>query len=67
VPGWERLGSRLIWGSPLTLVLVVLFFATFDQNAAGAGFGAAGLIQRVLSGEVQAWFVVMGWLALRTR
>jgi hypothetical membrane protein len=62
---WRRFGNWLLLGSPLTLVLVVLFFWTFDPAAAGTGLGAAGLTQRVLSVEVHAWFVAMGLLAFR--
>lgn len=66
VPGWRRLGSLLLLGGPLTLVLVVLFFWTFDPASAGAGLGVAGLAQRLLSVEVHAWFVALGLLAFRT-
>jgi Protein of unknown function (DUF998) len=66
IPGWRRFGTWLLLGSPLTLVLVVLFFLTFDPAAAGAGLGVAGLTQRVLGVEVHAWFVAMGWLAFRS-
>ncbi len=65
IPGWRRFGTWLLLGSPLTLVLVVLFFLTFDPAAAGAGLGVAGLTQRILALEVLAWFVAMGWLAFR--
>ncbi len=65
IPRWRRFGNWLLLGSPLTLVLVVLFFRTFDPAAAGAGLGVAGLTQRMLSVEVHAWFVAMGWLAFR--
>lgn len=65
IPGWRRFGTWLLLGSPLTLVLVVLFFWTFDPAAAGAGVGVAGLTQRILALEVLAWFVAMGWLAFR--
>ncbi|AHY48163.1 Protein of unknown function (DUF998) (plasmid) [Rubrobacter radiotolerans] len=65
IPGWRRFGRWLLLGGPLTLVLVVLFFWTFDPAAAGAGHGVAGLAQRVLSLEVHAWFVAMGLLAFR--
>jgi hypothetical protein len=65
IPRWRRFGNWLLLGSPLTLVLVVLFFLTFDPAAAGAGVGVAGLTQRILSVEVHAWFVAMGWLAFR--
>lgn len=65
LPRWRRFGNWLFLGSPLTLVLVVLFFLTFDPMAAGAGVGVAGLTQRILAVEVHAWFVAMGWLAFR--
>jgi hypothetical protein len=65
IPRWRRFGTWLLLGSPLTLVLVVLFFGTFDPAAAGGGEGVAGLTQRMLGVEVHAWFVAMGWLAFR--
>jgi hypothetical membrane protein len=65
VPGWRRFGTWLLLGSPLTLVLLVGFFLTFDPAAAGANVGMAGLVQRALAVEVHAWFVAMGWLAYR--
>src|SRR3712207_3908 len=67
IPGWRRFGTWLVLGSPLTLVLVVLFFLTFDPAAAGAGVGVAGLTQRILAVEVHVWFVAMGWLAFLRR
>lgn len=65
IPGWRRFGTWLLLGSPLTLVLLVGFFLTFDPAAAGANMGMAGLVQRVLALEVHAWFMAMGWLAYR--
>jgi hypothetical membrane protein len=65
MPRWRRFGTWLLLGSPLTLLLVVLFFLTFDQAAIVAGDGVAGLTQRILAVEVLAWFVAMGWLAFR--
>lgn len=64
-PQRRRFGNGLLLASPLTLLLVVLFFATFDPTAAGAGEGTAGLTQRMLGIEVHTWFVLMGWLAFR--
>ncbi len=61
VPRWCRFGNWLLLGSPLTLALLVLFFLTFSPTAAGARTGVAGLTERVLVVEVQAWFVAMGW------
>ena len=65
IPRWRRFGTWLLLGSPLTLLLVVLFFLTFDQATIVAGHGVAGLTQRILALEVLAWFVAMGWLAFR--
>jgi len=65
IPRWRRFGNWLLVGSPLTLLLVVLFFQVFDPAASGANQGMAGLIQRLLAVEVHAWYVGMGWLAFR--
>jgi Protein of unknown function (DUF998) len=65
LPGWRRFGTWLPLGSPLTLLLLILFFVSFDPTAAGAQEGGAGLIQRLLTIEVLAWLVAMGWLAFR--
>jgi hypothetical membrane protein len=65
IPRWRRFGTWLLVGSPLTLLLVVLFFVTFDPTAESAQEGVAGLVQRLLVVEVLAWFVAMGWLAFR--
>jgi hypothetical membrane protein len=65
IPRWKRFGNWLLLGSPLTLLLVVLFFLTFDQATTAAGLGVAGLTSRFLGIEVHAWFVAMGWLAFR--
>jgi hypothetical protein len=67
VPRWRRFARWLILGSPLTLALVVLYFATFSPTAEGATTGIAGLTERILIVEVSAWFVAMGWLAFRGR
>lgn len=65
VPGWRRLGTGLLIGSPLTLALLVGFFATFQPTADGAEHGIAGLVQRLLVLQVHAWFVAIGWYAYR--
>lgn len=67
VPGWERFGTRLLAGSPITLALLVAFFLTFQPTADGAEHGIAGLVQRIGVVEVFAWFVTMGWMAFRGR
>jgi len=65
IPRWRRFGTRLLLGSPLTLLLLVLFFLTFHYDTMAAGLGVAGLTERILVIEVQAWYVAMGWLAFR--
>ena len=67
VQRWRRFGSWLLLASPLTLVLLVLFFLTFSPTVAGTQTGVAGLTERILEVEVLAWFVAMGWLAFRRR
>jgi hypothetical protein len=67
VPTWRRFGNWLLLGSPLTLVLLIAFFLTFQPTAEGAEHGIAGLVQRIGVIEVQAWFVAMGWVAFRRR
>jgi hypothetical membrane protein len=65
IPQWRRFGNWLLLGSPLTLVLLVLFFMNFRPTADGAEHGVAGLVQRIGVIEAHAWFVGMGWLTLR--
>lgn len=65
IPRWRRFANRLLLGSPLTLALVVLHFATFSPTVEGAKTGVAGLTERALIVEVLAWFVALGWLAFR--
>ncbi|MFD2354771.1 hypothetical protein ACFSTC_44175 [Nonomuraea ferruginea] len=67
MPGLRRFGTWLLVGSPLTLVLLVLFFLTFQPTADGAEQGVAGLVQRLGIAEVHAWFAAMGVLAFRRR
>jgi len=63
IPRWWQFGNRMLLGSPLTLLLLVLFVRTFDLAAVAAGLGVAGLTERALLLEIQAWYVAMGWLA----
>ncbi len=65
IPRWRRFGTWLLLGSPLTLLLLVLFFLTFNLDTMAAGLGVAGLTERILVVEVLAWFVALGWLAFR--
>ncbi len=65
IPQWRRLGNWLLLASPLTLTLLVLFLLTFTPTAAGASTGVAGLTERILIVEVQAWYVILGWIAFK--
>jgi len=65
IPRWRRFGTWLLFGSPLTLLLLALFFLTFHYDTMAAGIGVAGLTERILVIEVQAWYVAIGWLAFR--
>lgn len=65
IPRWRRFGTWLLLGSPLTLLLVVAFFATFVPTVEGVQQGVSGLVQRLLALEVFAWLAAMGWLAFR--
>ncbi len=67
VPGWRTLGTGLVLAGPLTLALTVLYFATFTPTIEGIQTGIAGLTERVLILELQAWYVAMGWVAFSTR
>jgi hypothetical membrane protein len=63
VPRWRRFGSWLIVAGPVTLALTVLYFATFTPTIEGVQRGVAGLTERLLVLELQAWYVALGWLA----
>ena len=63
IPRWRRFGTGLVLASPISLVLLVVFFASFDQATTAANQGIAGLTQRVLVLEEFAWFVALGWFA----
>ncbi len=67
VPGWRGFGSWLIVAGPVTLALTVLYFATFTPTIDGVRHGVAGLTERILALELQAWYVAIGWLAFRRR
>jgi hypothetical protein len=64
-PGWRRLGTGLLLASPISLVLLVVFFASFEQATTAANQGIAGLTQRVLVLEEFVWFVALGWHAYK--
>ena len=63
VPAWRGFGSWLIVAGPVTLALTVLYFATFTPTIEGVQHGVAGLTERILVLELQAWYVAIGWLA----
>jgi Protein of unknown function (DUF998) len=65
IPRWRIFGKWLIMGSPLTLILIILFFLTFIPTPQGQEVGIAGLVERVLTTEVLFWYAAMGWLAFR--
>jgi hypothetical membrane protein len=65
VPSWRGVGSWLIAAGPVTLALTVLYFATFTPTIEGIQHGVAGLTERILVVELQAWYVAIGWLAFR--
>ncbi len=65
VRGWRGFGTGLLLASPITLVLFVVFFASFDQAAAAVNQGIAGLTQRALVLEEFAWFGTLGWLVYK--
>ncbi len=62
---WRRFGTLLLLASPLTLLLFVGYSISFDQVTVAAGQGVAGLTERVLMLEIQAWYVALGWRAFR--
>lgn len=65
VVGWQRFGRRLVVGSPLTFVLMVIFFfVSFDKDVITAGNGVAGLASRLLAIEIGFWYIALGWLAV---
>ncbi len=65
IPGWEKPGWWLILSSPLTLVLMTLFFLTFAPTPQGEMVGVTGLAERVLVTEVLLGYAVLGWITLR--
>jgi Protein of unknown function (DUF998) len=63
VPAWRGLGSWMIAAGPVTLALTVIYFVTFTPTIEGVQHGVAGLTERILVLELQAWYVAIGWLA----
>ena len=65
IPRWRPFGNWLLLAGPLSLVLMVTYFVSFNVATVAAGNGVAGLTERVFILEVHAWYVAMGWLAWR--
>jgi hypothetical membrane protein len=65
VPSWRNFGTWLVAAGPLTLALTVLYFMTFTPTIEGIQHGVAGLTERILVLELDAWYVALGWLAVR--
>jgi hypothetical protein len=66
IAGWRTFGTWMIFlGSPLTLILWIVYSGSFDVATTAAGLGYAGLTERILTIEVHAWFIAMGWRAFR--
>jgi hypothetical protein len=65
IPNYRRFGNWLIAGSPLTLILFIMFMATFDYLNTDEGI--AGLIERVLILEVHAFYIALGWFVFRRK
>jgi hypothetical membrane protein len=65
IPRLRRVGTLTLIAGPLTLVLTILYFATFSPTAEGAKVGIAGLTERVLVIEAFVPIVTLGWLAFR--
>ena len=65
IPRWRGLSNWLLLGSPLTLVLIILTLATFDQAAVIAGRGVAGLTERLMIVELSVLYGALGWNAFR--
>jgi hypothetical protein len=65
IPTWRRFGTWLVVAGPLTLALAVVYFLTFTPTVEGVQTGVAGLTERILVVELQAWYVAMGWMVFR--
>src|SRR5215216_113828 len=65
IPAWRRFGNGLLLASPLTLMLLIISLMTFNQDQVAAGFGIAGLTERLLCLFVGAWLAAFAWKAFR--
>jgi hypothetical protein len=64
IPSWRNFGTWLVAAGPLTLALTVLYFMTFTPTVEGIQHGVAGLTERLLVLELDAWYVAIGWLVI---
>lgn len=62
---WRRFGTWLMAAGPVTLVLAAVYFLTFTPTVEGVQTGIAGLTERILVLEIEAWYVALGWIAFR--
>ncbi len=62
---WRRIGNWLLLASPLTLVLVLVFFQFAPVNAPFAAAGLGGLAERAMAIQMHIWYVALGWLAFK--
>jgi hypothetical membrane protein len=60
-PRWRRWGIGLLVASLLTLVLIVGTFWVFTPGTPLAPLRLGGLMERVSSIEIEAWYVALGW------
>jgi hypothetical protein len=65
LPEWNKFGKAMLIGSPITLVLMIFFFITFDPTGAGEGDGIGGIDSRLLASEVLIWFFLIGWISAK--
>jgi hypothetical membrane protein len=63
----RRFGNLLLAAGPAAFVLLALFLSTFHISSIVAGAGVAGLTERLLLAEIQAWYVALGWQGFRLR
>lgn len=64
IPRWHHFSSWLILGSPMTLILIVLFFLTFVPTPQGQEVGVGGLVERILVTEIFLGYAMLGWIAV---
>ncbi|XRQ08924.1 DUF998 domain-containing protein [Actinomadura welshii] len=62
VPQWRRVGTALIGAGALTLLLMIVYFASFDVSAIAADEGVAGLTSRLLAAHVHTSLATLAYL-----